>query len=91
LKRLRPLRFELRNGLFIGAKIKPRAQREREVGAVSGNAEAGKHPANGDGAEIGKQVDQEIAVHVASAPTSVPHGEEPPEAHLRRPVRRLEP
>jgi hypothetical protein len=72
LKRLRSLRFELRDRLFVGAKIKPRAQREREVGAVSGNAEAGKHPANGDRAEIGKQVDQEIAVHVSPQPRRQP-------------------
>src|SRR5206468_8998639 len=61
----------------IGAEIETGAQREREIGAVGGDAESGKHLANGDGAEVRKQVDQKIAVHVASAPTSVPHGEEP--------------
>ena len=63
LKRLRSLRLELRNGLLVGAEIKPGAQREREIGAVGGNAEAGEHLADGDRAEIGEQVDQEIAVH----------------------------
>src|SRR6185369_11406380 len=77
LKRLRALRFELRNGVVIGAEIETGAQREREIGAIGGNAESGKHLADGDGAEIGEQIDQEVAVHVASALTSAPHGEEP--------------
>ena len=70
LKRLRTLRFELRNGLVVGAEIKPGAQREREIGAVGGNAESGKHLANGDRAEVRKQVDQEIAVHRGSPPST---------------------
>src|SRR6185369_13891863 len=43
LKRLRALRFELRNGLVIGTEIQTSPQREREVDAVGGDAEAGKH------------------------------------------------
>jgi hypothetical protein len=54
----------LRNGGFVGTEIKPGAQRQREVRTVSGNAVAGKHPADRDRAEIREQIDQEVAVHV---------------------------
>ena len=63
----RPLRFELRDRLLVSTQIKPRPQRESEVGAVGGNAVAGKHPADGDRTEIGKQLDQEIAIHFPSS------------------------
>jgi hypothetical protein len=39
LEWLRALRFELRNGLFVGAEVKAGAQRDREVGSVGGDAE----------------------------------------------------
>ncbi len=53
--------------MLVGAKIQARTQRQSEVGAVGGNAETGKHFADGDRAEVGEQVDQEIAIHLPSS------------------------
>jgi len=75
LKRLRSLPFELRNGLVIGAEVQTGPQREREIGAVGGDAKSGEHLPDGHRTEIRKQVDQEVAIHVALAPTPAPHGE----------------
>src|ERR1700694_671709 len=48
---------------MVGAQVKPATERKREVGTICGNAEARKHPADRHGAEVCKQIDQEIPVH----------------------------
>jgi hypothetical protein len=63
LERLRAFRLILRDGDFISAEIQPGAQRQREIGAVGGDAIAGKHPADRHRTEVGKEVDEEFAVH----------------------------
>jgi hypothetical protein len=54
----------LRDGFFVGAKIEPGAQSKSEIGAVSGNAKPGEHPAEGDRPEIGEQIEEKVAVHM---------------------------
>jgi hypothetical protein len=72
--------------LIVGAKIKSGPQRQREIGAVGRDAVAGEHPAYGHRAEVGKQVDQEIAVHVATTYTVIPMCPPAPFAAPRRMV-----
>src|SRR5712671_1694451 len=63
LKRFCTLDLEARDAVFVGAQVKPAAERQREVGSIGGNPESGEHPADGHRTEIGKQINQEIAVH----------------------------
>jgi diguanylate cyclase (GGDEF)-like protein len=62
---LRAFGLEARNGLLVGPEIEARPQGQCEVDAVDGDAEAGEHRPDRDGAEIGEQIGQELTIHRA--------------------------